>query len=557
MTGLTPRRKDAKGFTALSIFGHSRASRELAHATSPYQKSILGVSASLRETGLRVLPLCLFVLLLLLVRVAHAGEKVFVQYAPSPPTSLDPAKTNRIHDDRVIWLLYDALTQVSADGSRMLPALAERWEKSADGLTYTFSLRKNVRFHDGTLLDADAVKASYERQYLRASPFYSAAPPNVYERTLGGLVKDIRALGPHSVAITLAYPRPREFSVVKIVSLRALRDRQHDLARSPAGTGPFRLERWDAGTVALVPFPRSWHARPKIEGVRFVALGTEAEAVERLAAGEFHLVLNVPPDFFEQLQQDPGVDLLKFGGLNTMILGMLLDRPALRDRRLREAVVRAVHRDRIATVLGRGAMRPASGPLPPGCAGFDRDTAQPSHDPERARSLVRELPGEPVRLRLLYFSPLELWTELVHAIQGDLERAGIGIELVPAKSWQDFHEQRRKGAHDLHLFQWSVSTPEPERFLYPLFHSQSQDNFGRFRHAGVDALLEEARRPMDDADRLERYREVSRIVAGEVPALFLVHRIGMAGVSSRIHGLALNLYGLPQDKLATVEMRAK
>ncbi|MFB3817298.1 MAG: ABC transporter substrate-binding protein [Candidatus Methylomirabilales bacterium] len=516
----------------------------------------LGAFALLRETVLRLVPCVLLSLLLDVLGVAGAGEKVFVQYAPSPPTSLDPAKTNRIHDDRIIWLLYDALTQASADGTRMLPALAESWEKSADGLTYTFALRKNARFHDGTLLDAEAVKASYERQYLRGSPFYSPAPPNVYERTLAGLVKDIRVLGRHSVAITLAYPRPQEFSLVKIVSLRGARA-PHDLSRSPAGTGPFRLERWDTDSVTLAPFLRSWHARPKLDRVRFVALGTEAEAVERLIAGEFHLLLNVPPDFFEQLQQHPDVDLLKFGGLNTMILGMLLDRPALRDRRLREAIVRAVNRERIAAVLGRGAMLPARGPLPPGCRGFDPAIAQPPHDAERARSLVRELNGAPIRLRLLYFSPLELWTELVHAIQGDLERVGIGVELVPASSWQDFHVQRRKGAHDLHLFQWTVSTPEPERFLFPLFQSQSQDNFGRFHHAGVDALLAEARKPMDEANRLQRYREVARLVAQEVPALFLVHRIGMAGVSARVQGLSLNLYGLPQDKLATVDMLGK
>jgi len=484
------------------------------------------------------------------------GEKVFVQYAPSPPTSLDPAKTNRIHDDRIIWLLYDALTQISGDGTRMLPALAESWEKSADGLTYTFTLRRNVRFHDGSPLDAEAVKISYERQYARGSPHYSAAPPNVYERTLSGLVKEIRVLDAHTVAITLAYPRPHEFSVVKIVSPAALRGHGNDLSRAPAGTGPFRLEHWEGGEVRLASFPQSWHGRPRLDAVRFVALGTDAEAVERLAGGGFHLLLNVPPDFFEQLQEHPEVHLVKFGGLNTMVLGMLLDRPALRDRRLREALVRAVNRERIATVLGRGAMLPAQGPLPPGCAGFDPAVAQPAYDPARARALVRELGGDPLRLRLLYFSPLELWTELVHALQGDLERAGIQVELVPASSWQDFHAQRRKGAHDLHLFQWSVSLPDPERFLYPMFHSQSRDNFGRFADAEVDGVLDAARQPMDERGRLEHHRRVARIVAREVPALFLVHRIGMAGVHARVQGLALNLYGLPQDKLAKVEMRA-
>jgi ABC-type transport system substrate-binding protein len=100
-----------------------------------------------------------------------------------------------------------------------------------------------------------------------------------------------------------------------------------------------------------------------------------------------------------------------------------------------------------------------------------------------------------------------------------------------------------------------VSTPDPERFLYPLFHSQSQDNFGRFADTAVDRLLVEARKPMEEPDRLQRYEQIARRVVEEIPAVFLVHRVGIAGVGSRVKGLTLNLYGLPQDKLATVQIR--
>jgi len=110
--------------------------------------------------------------------------------------------------------LYDALTQLSADGMHMLPALAERWETSADGLTYTFTLRKNVRFHDGSLLEAEAVKASYERQYLPSSPFYTPTPVNAYERVLSGWVKEVRVLDSLTVAITTHYARPHQFALV-------------------------------------------------------------------------------------------------------------------------------------------------------------------------------------------------------------------------------------------------------------------------------------------------------------------------------------------------------
>ncbi len=484
-----------------------------------------------------------------------AAEHTFVQYIGSQPVSLDPAKSNYVQDDQVMWLLYDALTQLSADGTQMFPALAERWGVSADGLTYTFTLRKNVRFHDGAPLDAESVKASYERQYLKDSPFYTSTPANAYEGVLSGLVKEVRVLDPGTVAISMKYSRPLQFANVKIVSPQALREHRGDLSRTPVGTGPFRLERIEGGSVLLSPYQQSWHGTPKVSGVRFFTLASNAEATERLIAGDIDLFVNVPPDFFEQLRSSSPVNLVKFGGLNTVFLGMQLDRPAMKDRRVREAVVRAVNRERLSTVLGRGAMIPAKGPLPPNCAGFDPAVSQPAYDPERARALLREMGlATGLTLRLLYFSPLELWAEVVLAIKMDLEKVGISVELRRTGSWNEYHEERKKNDHDLYLYNWSISTPDPERLLYPLFYSQSQDNFGRFANPRVDRLLTDARQPMEEARRLQMYGEATRLIVNELPALFLVHRIGVAAVNSRVKGLALNLYGLPQDKLTRVEI---
>jgi peptide/nickel transport system substrate-binding protein len=490
----------------------------------------------------------------LLAAAAHGAERTFIQDSPSPPVSLDPAKSNHIQDDQVMWLLYDALTQLSADGSRMLPALAERWVASADGLTYKFTLRKDVRFHDGSPLDAKAVKASYERQYLKDSPFYTTTPLNAYEGVLSGLIKEVRVLNPFTVAITMKYSRPQQFALVKIVSPKALREQKGDLSRTPVGTGPFRLERWDENSVALAPFARSWHGRPRLDGVRFIKQASNVEAVERLLAGELDLLLNVPPDSFEQLQASSRANLVKYGGLNTMFLGMVLDRPALTDRRTREAVIRAVDRERLAAVLGRGAMIAAKGPLPPNCAGFDPAVSQPAFDPERARALLKEAGASGLRLRLLYFSPIELWSEIVLSVSADLEKVGITLDLLRAQSWNEFYAERKKNDHDLYLYNWSISTPDPERLIFPLFQSQSQDNFSHYASPRLDKLLTDVRQPMEEPHRLRLFGEATLLIVTDLPALFLVHRIGMAGVNSRVKGLALNLYGLPQDKLANVEI---
>lgn len=489
-------------------------------------------------------------------RPGLAADRPFLQRLSSEPISLDPAKSSRIQDDQVMWLLYDALTQLSADGTTMEPALAERWEQSADGLTYTFTLRRNVRFHDGSLLDAQAVKASYERQFLPGSPFYATSPSNAYESVLSGLVKEIRVLDPQTVAITLAYPRPSQFALVKIVSREALTRHGLHLTRTPVGTGPFRLERWEGDRIVLAPFADSWRGRPRLSAVTFAIVPDTRIAMERLEAGEFDLVPEVSPQLFERLAANPLTRLVKVGGLNLRFLGMQMERPALQNRRVREAIVRAVNRERLATYLGRGAMLPARGPLPPASLGYDPQIRQPAYDLRRARTLLQEAgAGEKLTLRLLFNASLEPWVEVAQAVRSDLRKAGIAVELAGTPDWKAFHNERRKGEQDLYLYGYSVSTPDPERFLFPLFQSKSPYNFGHFSNAKVDELLEKARQPMEETRRLRLYREVTRLVVGEVPAVFLFHQITFAAHHARVTGLTLNLYGLPQDKLVNVEIR--
>ena len=506
--------------------------------------------------GVLTLGLAIACAVCILVGSGVAAERLFVHRLSSEPNSLDPGKTNNVQADRVIWLLYDALTQLTPDGTQMVPALAERWEPSADGLTYTFTLRKDARFHDGTPVDAQAVKVSYERQFVTGSPFYSTSPPNAYERVLSGLVKEIQVIDPITVAITLHYPRPHQFAIVKIVSPQALSRHGLHLTRTPIGTGPYRLERWEKDRIILSSFAGAWHGRSRLQQVIFPFVPETQAAMEGLEAGEYDLVNEVPPHLFERMAATPHLRLLKVGGLNVRFLGMQVGRPVLQDRRIREAIVRAVDRDRLATHLGRGAMSPARGPLPPATLGYDPQIRQPAFDSARARMLLQEAgAASGLTLRLLYNASLEDWSEVVQAVRSDLRKVGIDVELVGTADWKSFHDERQKGEHDLYLYAWFVSTPDPERFLFPLFHSQSPDNFGRFSNAKVDELLTQARQPMEDARRLRLYRDTTRLIVGEVPAVFLFHQISIAAYHARVTGLTLNLYGMPQDKLVNVDIR--
>lgn len=487
---------------------------------------------------------------------AFAADRGFVQRIAGAPSSLDPAKTSNVQADQVMWLLYDRLTQLSADGTRMEPALAERWEQSSDGLTYTFTLRRNVLFHDGTPFDADAVKISYERQFLTASPFYSSTPPNAYENILKGLVKEIRVLDSHTIAITLRYQRPHQFAIVNIVSPLALKRFGNDLTRSPVGTGPFRLESLESDRIVLVPFADSWRGRPRLSHATFVVVPDSQSTMGRLEASEFDLVTEVAPSFLERLAATSDIRLVKLGALNLRFLGMQMDRLALKDHRIREAVVRAIDLERLAAHSGRGTLLVARGPLPPASVAYDPQLHQPQYNPERARTLLQEAGAAGgISLRLLYNESLEFWSEAVQAIRADLRKVGINLELLGTPDWKTFHETRKKNTHDLYLYGWSVSTPDPERFLLPLFQSKSLDNFGGYGNARVDELLQQARQPMEDSRRARLYREIGRLVVADIPAVFMFHQTTFAAYNARVHGLNLNLYGWPQDKLTTVEVR--
>jgi len=158
-------------------------------------------------------------------------------------------------------------------------------------------------------------------------------------------------------------------------------------------------------------------------------------------------------------------------------------------------------------------------------------------------------------LRLLYNASLEYWSEAVQAIRSDLRKVGVNVELLGVADWQKYHEERKKGAYDLYIYGWTVSTPDPERFLLPLYQSHSPDNYGRYANPKVDDMLTQARQPMEDTRRLRLYREIARLIVADVPAVFLFHQVTFAAHHARIAGLVLDLYGRPQDKLTAVEIR--
>jgi peptide/nickel transport system substrate-binding protein len=504
------------------------------------------------------IPLVVALALCTMTPAIAAAEKVLVHALEGQPESLDPAKATSERSIRVTWLVCEALLNVSRDGQGLEPGLAESWTATPDGLRVVARLRRGVTFHDGTPLDARAVKASFEREYRPDHELYTAEPRNAKEQLLSQLIEDIQVPDALTVAFTLKYPGLHYLSQVEVVSPTAAARLGREFGRSPVCSGPFRFESWSPDRIALAANDRYWGGRPRVDRVVFRVIPETRAVVEALFKGEVDLVATLPePILFERLRENPRLRLVPVSGLNINYLGFYTDRAPFDSVALRRAVAHAINVPRLVLFLARGASTAARGPLPPAMKGYDAAIAQAAHDPQLARELVtKAAPAAGLTVRLVHNSAMTLAGELAGAIQSDLRRVGINVQLIAKPSWRDLVAAARAQEGDMFLYNWHVRAPYPERLLVPLFHSRSvgTTNLARYRNPAVDRLLDEALHLADGPRQAAAYSQAQRLIVDDAPAVFLYHATRMAAFSDRLQGLELNLGSLPHDKLTRVDV---
>jgi ABC-type transport system substrate-binding protein len=489
---------------------------------------------------------------------AAVAEKVFTYALAAAPESLDSAKTTSELAWYVTWLLCDSLVNVSADGRRVEPGLAESWTQSPDGLAVAIRLRAGAVFHDGTPIDAAAVKASFERQFRPDSRLYTADPPNGRESMLRDLIEDIEVQGPRALGFKLKYAGLHYLSQVDIVSPAGLTRHGRDFGRKPVCSGPFKFQSWSKEELSLTAHAQYWAGRPRIDRVAFRFIPEPKASVEALLNGEVDFTpLIREPALLERAREGPSVKLLTVPALNTGYLGFYTERSPFDSALVRLAVVRGIDVGRAALFLMRGMAVPAKGPLPPVVRAYDPEVSQAVFDPEAARGLLARA-GHPqgLAVRLVYVGSVSWQSEYAAAIQGDLRRLGIRVELSPLPNYQAMVKAVRAREGDMFMDVWGVRAPQPERLLVPLFHSGAGNttNWTRYRNAELDRLLDEARRVPEGPAQTKLYSRAQRLIVDDAPMVFLYHAARMAAHTDRVKGLAVNLLSLPLDKLVTVDL---
>ncbi len=477
---------------------------------------------------MRLIAALLFVLLVPTVVVAQPAGTLVVGLV-AEPVALDPAQVTDLNSNRVGRRVAETLVAFAEGSTQIVPGLAESWTISRDGLQYTFKLRKGVKFHDGTPLDAEAVKFSIERQIVPDHPA-SKLGKYPFANYFFGNVKAVEPLDELTVRFILKEPRASFLDVMaaaaaSIVSPTAVKKFGLDYGTNPVGTGPFRFASWERGQrVVLEKNPAYWKFPVKVDRVVYRPIVEDQARLTELLTGGLDLIVGVPPDFVAQLESNAKLALLKQVGAHVWYLGLNNEKKPFTDKRVRQALNYAVDKDAIVRDVLKGTGAPSKGPVLPGTCGYPGGFSTTLWVPESGSGMQ---------------SPVAMST----VIQSNLKAVGVNVALQTME-WGAFLAKLRTKEQEMFALSWMAGAEDPDLVMYPLLHSSqwtpNGPNRAMYRNARFDELLSQARAITDQAKRAEMYREAQRILHDDPPWIFIDHEVQTAAHAKRVQGFRLH-----------------
>jgi oligopeptide transport system substrate-binding protein len=483
-----------------------------------------------------------------------------------PAQSLDPALADEVYESVVDRQIYEGLVALDA-GLRLQPALASSWMISPDGLNYTFQIRPNVRFHDGSLLDAGTVAHSLER-CLSLREIEGTLAESSLERIRGAaafregraehvegiVVKDDRTLEINLDAPLSIFLKVLAMEQTSIVARKLSDSRGDNLFESnPVGTGPFRFaHRQATGGVCLSRFDEYWGVKALLDSLTFVPAPVGAQDGQRDGAGtpyEIQALSDRTIQFAElpsgtsAQARAAGLPVYRSPELSVSFMGLRCDLPPFDIPEVRRAALLAIRRDALIAVDPEG-MVPAAGVLPPGLPGRDPGNRMPKPDPgEAARLLARSgHPGgaglAPVSLAVSRTSNPRLYEPIV----SDLRTIGLAV-TVQRLDWHALDSLALRGSLQAFMMSWVADLPDPDAFLYPIFHSRGQSNLFGYRSARADSLLEAGRTLPAGPERNRIYADLQETVLQDAPLIPLYHNSLAYSWSPAVNGVDIGPCG--------------
>jgi peptide/nickel transport system substrate-binding protein len=483
---------------------------------------------------------------------AQIPNEVLVVGQVAEPKSLDPHAATATNDFRIAVNLYDGLVRFRDGALDVVPGLAERWDISDDGRTYTFHLRQGVTFHDGTPFDAQAVKFNFDRMLDENHPQHDTGPfPLAF---FFSAIKQTEVVDAHTVRLHLKEPFAPLLSNLAyptglMVSPTAVKKYGKEFGRHPVGTGAYRFAEWQSNTkVTVERNPAYWDGSPKLQAVIFRPITDANTRVTEMLAGGLDLMVEVPPDAVAVFQRAGTFKLSEQVGPHLWFLILNTREPPFSDKRVRQAVNYAIDKQALVTNVLQGTATVATSVVPAAFEWAYDDTLKPyPYDPDKARQLIRDAGADGKTVGFMVaeggsgmLAPVPMGT----AIQADLAKVGLKAEIRTFE-WNAYLAEVNQGlAGKAGLAEMAWMTNDPDTLPYLTLRSDAVPekggfNSGYYSNPEVDRLLDQARRSTERNERVDLYRRIQRIVHDDAPWAFIANWKQNAVTTEQVQGFTL------------------
>lgn len=505
-----------------------------------------------------------------------AGKKVFRYNQVTPISSLDPAFARNQANMWAIQSLYDCLVDVD-DSLKIQPCLAKNWTISADGKTYTFSIRQDVFFHDnpcfpnekgrkmtasdvvysfGRIIDTTVNSAGswiFKGRVDSIQPFFA---PN--DSTF--VLRLAKPFGPMLGILTMQY--------CSVVPREGIEFYKKDFRKNPVGTGAFRFKKWlENQGLFLLKNDNFWDKDekgvrlPYLDGVRVSFMPDRKTAYLEMMRGKLDYMVGIESSVVNELLTPDGelqpkhlgkLELIKTPYLNTEYLGINVEFSTektvnpLTIKKIRQALNYGFDRDLMLRTLRNSMGKSAiSGFAPMGLPSFDKNTEGYHFDQERARKLLKEAGFENGK----NLPPVKLITnkeylDLATFMSRQWEDLGVKT-TIDVMETATMREMMTKGTAPFFRASWIADYPDAESF-YTVFYSKNPapPNYTRFKNARFDALYDAALSENDATKRYDIYHQMDKILIEEAPVIFLFYDESSRFSRANITGLSRNAMNL-------------
>lgn len=457
--------------------------------------------------------------------------------------------------------IYDTLVDFKPGSTDLAPGLATSWKANANNTAWTFTLRKGVRFHDGTPMNADAIVFNLSRWWDKSHPYGFRDQGRTFEivgELLGGykgdataVIKNIVKVNDTTVRVDLNKPSSvlpnvmaaGYFGIASPTAIKKEGAKYGTPASKPVGTGPFIFQSWRTGDrVTLLPNKLYWGSKAKVDQLIIRSIKDASQRLNELKAGTIDFANDLTPDSLKSVQADKNLVAVKRPSFNVGFVSMNNRNQYLKNQQVRQAISMAINKKAIVDAFWNGLGVSNASFVPPvmAWANSSKVPADYKFDPAAAKKMLAEA-GYPNGFSIdLWYMPVSrpyfpTPKPIAEAIAADLSAIGIKVNLK-TQDWAKYLEDRNKEpGFDMYMIGWTGDYGDPDNFYGAYYGANASDDIN-WNPANVEMLLQQGRAAATQEAKAKVYSQLHEITYNAAYRVPMVHSNPLAAARSYVKG---------------------